>query len=54
MDTGISSGRISLTKERAIELLKYFDDKKLTTKDLEELRLLNEIIRKRLELNANK
>lgn len=53
-DTVISSGRISLTKERAAELLKYFDDKKSTTTDKEELRLLNDFVRKRLEYNANK
>ena len=54
MDTAMSSGRISLTKERASELLKYFDNKKATTTDKEELRLLNDLIRKRLEHNANK
>jgi hypothetical protein len=54
MDTAMSSGRISLTKERASELLKYFDDIKATSTDTEELRLLNDLIRKRLEYNANK
>lgn len=54
MDTAMSSGRISLTKERANELLKYFDDIKATTTDKEELRLLNDLIRKRFEYNANK
>ena len=54
MDTVMSSGRISLTKERASELLKYFDSKKATTTDKEELGLLNDLIRKRLEYNANK
>lgn len=54
MDTGLSSGRISLTKERAKELLDFFDNKKATTTDKEELRLLNDFIRKRLEYNANK
>jgi hypothetical protein len=54
MDTAMSSGRISLTKERASELLKYFDSKKATTTDKEELVLLNDLIRKRLEYNANK
>lgn len=54
MDTAMSSGRISLTKERASELLEYFDSKKATTTDKEELGLLNDIIRKRLEYNANK
>lgn len=54
MDTAMSSGRISLTKERESELLKYFDSKKATTTDKEELGLLNDLIRKRLEYNANK
>lgn len=54
MDTGLSSGRISLTKERAKELLDFFDNKKANTTDKEELRLLNDFIRKRLEYNANK
>ena len=54
MDTAMSSGRISLTKERASELLKYFDSKRATTTDKEELGLLNDLIRKRLEYNANK
>lgn len=54
MDTAMSSGRISLTKERANELLEYFDTKKAATTDKEELRLLNDLIRKRLEYNANK
>lgn len=54
METAMSSGRISLTKERASELLKYFDSKKATTTDKEEIGLLNDLIRKRLEYNANK
>jgi hypothetical protein len=54
MDTAMSSGRISLTRGRASELLKYFDDLKANTTDKEELRLLNDLIRKRLEYNANK
>jgi hypothetical protein len=54
MDTAMISGRISLTKERASELLNYFDAKKATTTDKEELRLFNDLIRKRLEYNANK
>ena len=49
MDTGISSGRITLTKEKAKELLDFFDNKKSTTTDKEELRLLNDYIRHRLE-----
>lgn len=49
MDTGISSGRINLTKERAKELLDFFDNKRANTTDKEELRLLNDYIRHRLE-----
>lgn len=49
MDTGISSGQINLTKERAKELLDFFDNKRANTKDKEELRLLNDYIRHRLE-----
>ena len=54
MDTGISSGRLTISSERAKELLCYFDQLKSTTKDPEENRLLNDFIRKRLEHNANK
>ena len=50
MDTAMSSGRISLTKE----LLDYFDQLKAKTTDKEELRLLNDLFRNRLEYNANK
>lgn len=49
MDTGISSGRINLTKERANELLDFFDTKRANTTDKEELHLLNDYIRQRLE-----
>lgn len=49
MDTGISSGRINLTKERAKELLDFFDNKRANTTNKEELRLLNDYIRHRLE-----
>lgn len=49
MDTGISSGRILLSKNRAKELLDYFDNKKANTTDKDELRLLNDFIRNRLE-----
>lgn len=54
MDTAMSSGRINLTKERAKELLDYFDELKATTTDKEELHLLNDLFRKRFEYNANK
>ena len=49
MDTGLSSGRINLSKERAKELLEFFDNKRAITNDKEELQLLNDYIRHRLE-----
>jgi len=49
MDTGISSGRISLTKDKAKELLDFFDYKRANSKDKEELRLLNDYFRHRLD-----
>lgn len=54
MDTGIASGRITLTKERAKELLDYFDRKQQQTTDPKEQRLLNDFIRHRLQYHANK
>ena len=54
MDTGISSGRLTISKEQAKNLLNYFDKLKATTSDKEEQRLLNDYIRHRLEHNANK
>jgi hypothetical protein len=54
MDTAMSSSRLSITKERAKELLDYFDKLKSTTTDKEEQRLLNDLIRHRLESIANK
>ena len=54
MDTGLASGRIKLTKERARELLEFFDNKRANTTDKEELRLLNDYIRHRLEYQCKK
>src|SRR6185312_5620506 len=54
MDTGLYSGKISLPRDQAATLLAYFDKKRATTKDAEELKLLNEFIRRRLEYHANK
>lgn len=54
MDTGMSSGRLTISNEKARELLTYFDELKSTTQDPEEKKLLNDYIRHRLEYNANK
>jgi hypothetical protein len=54
MDTGLSSGRISLTKERALQLLEYFDEKRRYATDQKEQRLLNDYMRQRLQYHANK
>jgi hypothetical protein len=54
MDTALSSGRITLSKEFAQKLLDYFDWKKKTTENAEEQKLLNDYIRQRLEYHANK
>lgn len=54
MDTGLASGRITLTKEKAQELLDFFDKKKQQTADPKEQRLLNDYIRHRLQYHANK
>ena len=54
MDTGMSSGVLTISKEQAKELLDHFDKLKATTQDKEEQRLLNDFIRHRLEHNANK
>lgn len=54
MDTGISSGRLTISKQLAKELLDYFDNLKSKTNDSEEQKLLNDYIRHRLEYNANK
>ena len=54
MDTAMSSGRLTISKQSAKELLDYFDELKSKTNDPEEQRLLNDYIRHRLEYNANK
>ena len=54
MDTGLASGRIILTRERAQELLKSFDKKRKQTSDPNELKLLNDYIRQRLQYHANR
>ncbi len=54
MDTGMSSGRLTISNEQAKSLLMYFDKLKSTTQDKEEQRLLNDYIRQRLEYNATK
>ena len=54
MDTALASGRITLTKERAKELLDFFDKKQQQTTDPKEQRLLNDYIRHRLQYHANK
>jgi|SRR5687768_18071219 len=52
MDTGLASGRITLTKEKAQELLVSFDEKRRQTSDPNKLRLLNDYIRQRLQYHA--
>ena len=54
MDTALSSGRLTISKEQARKLLTHFDYLKATSQDKEEQRLLNDYIRHRLEYNANK
>ncbi|MDF2189343.1 hypothetical protein [Paraflavitalea sp. CAU 1676] len=54
MDTGISSGRLTISKQKAKELLDYFDELKSKSNDPEEQELLNDYIRQRLEYNANR
>ncbi|ATL48967.1 hypothetical protein COR50_18320 [Chitinophaga caeni] len=54
MDTGISSGRLTISKQKAKELLNYFDELKSKSTDPEEQKLLNDFIRQRLEYNANR
>lgn len=54
MDTGMSSGRLTISNEQAKELLAHFDQLKSTTQDKEEQRLLNDYIRQRLQYNATK
>lgn len=54
MDTGISSGRLTISKQQAKVLLDYFDELKLKSTDPEEQKLLNDFIRQRLEYNVNR
>ncbi|MCL9804887.1 hypothetical protein NAT51_05110 [Flavobacterium amniphilum] len=54
MDTGMSSGRLTLSKESAKELLDYFDELKSASTNPEEQKLLNDLIRNRLELISNR
>lgn len=54
MDTGLSSGRLTISNLQAKDLLEYFDQLKATTQDKDELRLLNDYIRHRLYHYANK
>lgn len=54
MDTGMSSGRLTISNELAKNLLAHFDILKATSQDNEEQKLLNDYIRHRLEYNANK
>ncbi len=54
MDTGISSGRLTISKQQARELLYYFDELKLKSTNAEEQRLLNDYIRHRLKYHANR
>lgn len=54
MDTGISSGILTISNEQAKALLEHFDLLKASTQDVEEQQLLNDFIRKRLEYHANK
>lgn len=48
MDTGISSGILTISRQTAKELLDYFDELKLKSTDPEEQKLLNDYIRHRL------
>ncbi|TCC88495.1 hypothetical protein EZ428_17790 [Pedobacter frigiditerrae] len=54
MDTGMRSGILTISTQTAKELLAYFDQLKSKSTDPEELSLLNDFIRHRLEYNANK
>ncbi|MES2617726.1 MAG: hypothetical protein V4613_07605 [Bacteroidota bacterium] len=54
MDTGMSSGRLTISKQQAKELLDYFDELKSKSTDPEEQKLLSDFIRLRLEYIANR
>lgn len=54
MDTGMSSGRLTISNEQARKLLEHFDKLRAATQDKEEQYLLNDFIRNRLEYHADK
>jgi hypothetical protein len=54
MDTSLASRRILLTKEKALELLAAFDEQRKQTSDPNEMKLLNDYIRQRLEYHASR
>lgn len=54
MDTVGMSSRIMLSKERAKQLLAYFDEKMNNPASKEEVKLYNEIFRRRFERLANR
>ena len=54
MDTALASGRITLSRERAVELLNFFDEKRKLSTDPNELLLFNDYFRSRLEYYASK
>jgi hypothetical protein len=54
MDKGISSGRLTISKQQAKELLSYFDELKSKSIDREEQRLLNDYIRHRFEYHTTR
>jgi hypothetical protein len=54
MDTALTSSKISLSKERAKELLMYFDGKMKNPENAEEAKLYCDYFRHRFEREANK
>ena len=54
MDTALTSGKINLSKERAKELLAYFDDKMKNPDNPEEAKLYCDYFRRRFEWQANR
>jgi len=54
MDTALSSSKISLSKERARELLAYFDVKMKNPENTEEAKLYSSYFRNRFEREATK
>ncbi|HEY1200324.1 MAG TPA: hypothetical protein VGE79_05055 [Niastella sp.] len=53
MDTALVSSKIQLSKDRAIELLEYFDYKMKNPADQEDAKLYNDYFRPRFERLAN-